>query len=130
MCVRIGPRYSCLLIFHQVIILHQLVKKAKFTESTVLAECYPNGTISVTNPNVGSFTNVYAVENEGTSGAVECTCSTSGSESIITGCSQVGNTAELQWLKHGWLAYHDCFKLVLESLAKNPIAADIILGII
>ena len=41
------------------------------------------------------------------------------------------STVELQWLEHGWLVYHGFFKLVLESLGKNPIAADIIiLGII
>ena len=41
------------------------------------------------------------------------------------------NTVELQWLEHRWLVYHGYFELVLESLGKNPIAADnIIFGII
>ena len=41
------------------------------------------------------------------------------------------NTVELQWLEHRWLVYHGYFELVLESLGKNPIAADIIIfGII
>ena len=40
-------------------------------------------------------------------------------------------TVELQWLEHRWLVYHGFFELVLESLGKNPIAADIIIfGII
>ena len=43
----------------------------------------------------------------------------------------VMNTARLQWLEHRWLVYHGYFELVLESLGKNPIAADIIIfGII
>ena len=37
-------------------------------------------------------------------------------------------TVELQWLEHQWLIYHGYFELVLESLGKNPIAADINLG--
>ena len=36
-------------------------------------------------------------------------------------------TVELQWLEHRWLIYHGCFEHVLESLGKNPIAADIII---
>ena len=41
------------------------------------------------------------------------------------------NTVELQWLEHRWLVYHGYFELVLESLGKTPIAADIIIfGII
>ena len=41
------------------------------------------------------------------------------------------DTVELQWLKHRWLIYHGCFELALESLAKNPIAAIVIIfGII
>ena len=41
------------------------------------------------------------------------------------------STVELQWLEHRWLVYHGYFELVLESLGKNPIAADIIIfGII
>ena len=40
-------------------------------------------------------------------------------------------TVELQWLEHRWLVYHGYFELVLESLGKYPIAADIIiLGLI
>ena len=36
------------------------------------------------------------------------------------------NAVELQWLEHWWLVYHSSFKLVLESLGKNPIATDTI----
>ena len=44
---------------------------------------------------------------------------------------QMSITVELQWLEHGWRVNHGCFELVLESLGKNPIAADIIIfGII
>ena len=40
-------------------------------------------------------------------------------------------TVELQWLEHRWVVYHGYFELVLESLGKNPITADIIIfGII
>ena len=35
------------------------------------------------------------------------------------------STVELQWLEHWWLVYHGCFELVLESLGKNPLAADL-----
>ena len=28
-------------------------------------------------------------------------------------------TVELQWLEHGWLVYHGCFELVLESLGTK-----------
>ena len=34
-------------------------------------------------------------------------------------------TVYLQWLEHNWLVYHGCFELDLESLGKNPIAADL-----
>ena len=36
------------------------------------------------------------------------------------------NTIDFQWLEHRWIVYHGYFELVLESLTKNPIAADII----
>ena len=40
-------------------------------------------------------------------------------------------TVKLQWLEHRWLVYHGYFELVLESLGKNYIAANIIIfGII
>ena len=32
---------------------------------------------------------------------------------------KIHNTVELQWLENGWLLYHGCFKLVLESLGKQ-----------
>ena len=32
---------------------------------------------------------------------------------------------ELQWLEHWWFVYHGCFELILESLGKKPIAADL-----
>ena len=35
-------------------------------------------------------------------------------------------TVKLQWLEHWWLIYNGCFEFVLESLGKNPIAADLI----
>ena len=34
-------------------------------------------------------------------------------------------TIELQWLEHLWLVYHSYFELVLESIGKNPLAADL-----
>ena len=34
---------------------------------------------------------------------------------------------KLQWLEHRWLVYHGYFELVLGSLGKNPVAADIII---
>ena len=37
------------------------------------------------------------------------------------------STVGLQWLKHWWLVNHGYFELVLESLGKTPIAADIII---
>ena len=41
------------------------------------------------------------------------------------------NTVELQWVEHRWLVYHGYFELVLGSLGKHSIAADVILfGII
>ena len=33
---------------------------------------------------------------------------------------------EHQWLEHCWLVYHGYFEDFLESLTKNPTAADII----
>ena len=36
-----------------------------------------------------------------------------------------GIPVELQWLEHWWLVYHGYFKLVFESLEKNPVAADL-----
>ena len=53
--------------------------------------CHPDGSVEVTNPNPGLYTNVFAVQDEGTTGAVKCTVSTSGAQSNITGCSQVSN---------------------------------------
>ena len=32
----------------------------------------------------------------------------------------ITSTVELQWLEHGWLVWHGCFELVLESLGKHP----------
>ena len=37
------------------------------------------------------------------------------------------NTVKPQWLEHRWLVYHGYFELVLESIGKNPIDADIII---
>ena len=34
-------------------------------------------------------------------------------------------TVELQWLEHWWLVHQGCLELVLGSLGKNPIAADL-----
>ena len=51
--------------------------------------CLPDGTVQVTNPNVGVYSHVFAVQDEGVSAAVKCTVSTSGAQSNITGCSQV-----------------------------------------
>ena len=43
----------------------------------------------MTNPNVGLYSHVFAVQDEGVSAAVKCSVSTSGAQSNITGCSQV-----------------------------------------
>ena len=48
-----------------------------------------DGTVQVENPNVGVYSHVFAVQDEGVSAAVKCTVSTSGAQSNITGCSQV-----------------------------------------
>ena len=37
----------------------------------------------------------------------------------------VSYVVKLQCLQHCWLVYHGCFKLVLESLEKNPTAAGL-----
>ena len=55
-----------------------------------ISVCLPDGTVQVTNPNVGVYSHVFAVQDEGVSAAVKCTVSTSGAQSNITGCSQVG----------------------------------------
>ena len=34
-------------------------------------------------------------------------------------------TLDLQWLEHWWLVYHGCFEIILESLGKNTIAANL-----
>ena len=54
--------------------------------------CLPDGTVQVTNPNVGLYSHVFAVQDEGVSAAVKCSVATSGAESNITGCSQVNFT--------------------------------------
>ena len=54
-----------------------------------ISVCLPDGTVQVTNPNVGVYSHVFAVQDEGVSAAVKCTVSTSGAQSNITGCSQV-----------------------------------------
>ena len=55
----------------------------------LISECLPDGTVKVENPNVGVYSHVFAVQDEGVSAAVKCTVSTSGAQSNITGCSQV-----------------------------------------
>ena len=60
-----------------------------FNNSFSIAECLPDGTVQVTNPNVGVYSHVFAVQDEGVSAAVKCTVSSSGAQSNITGCSQV-----------------------------------------
>ena len=57
----------------------------------LIAECLPDGTVQVTNPNVGVYSHVFAVQDEGVSAAVKCTVATSGAQSNITGCSQVSS---------------------------------------
>ena len=54
-----------------------------------ISVCLPDGTVQVTNPNVGLYSHVFAVQDEGVSAAVKCSVSTSGAQSNITGCSQV-----------------------------------------
>ena len=41
--------------------------------------------------------------------------------------TRIRSTVELQWLDHRWLVYRGYFELVLVSLGKNPIAADMII---
>ena len=60
-----------------------------FNRKPVISECLPDGTVKVENPNVGVYSHVFAVQDEGVSAAVKCTVSTSGAQSNITGCSQV-----------------------------------------
>ena len=36
-----------------------------------------------------------------------------------------GHTVKLRWLEHWWLVYHGCFELVLKSLGKNYLAAEL-----
>ena len=55
----------------------------------IISVCLPDGTVQVTNPNVGVYSHVFAVQDEGVSAAVKCTVSTTGAQSNITGCSQV-----------------------------------------
>ena len=55
----------------------------------LISECLPDGTVKVENPNVGVYSHVFAVQDEGVSAAVKCAVSTSGAQSNITGCSQV-----------------------------------------
>ena len=55
----------------------------------LISECLPDGTVKVENPNVGIYSHVFAVQDEGVSAAVKCAVSTSGAQSNITGCSQV-----------------------------------------
>ena len=57
----------------------------------LISECLPDGTVQVTNPNVGVYSHVFAVQDEGVSAAVKCTVSSSGAQSNITGCSQVSS---------------------------------------
>ena len=59
------------------------------TKNLVLSACLPDGTVQVTNPNVGLYSHVFAVQDEGVSAAVKCSVVSSGAESNITGCSQV-----------------------------------------
>ena len=40
---------------------------------------------------------------------------------------EIQYTVELQWLEHRCLVYHGYLELILVSLGKNPIAADIII---
>ena len=56
---------------------------------SLISECLPDGTVKVENPNVGVYSHVFAVQDEGVSAAVKCTVATSGAQSNITGCSQV-----------------------------------------
>ena len=61
--------------------------------------------------------------------SLESPCLTTIQHNFIL--KKIENTVELQWLEHRRIVYHGCFELVLESLGKNSIAADIIIfGII
>ena len=56
----------------------------------LFSACFPNGTIEVTNPNTTLYTDVMAVQNQGLSSASKCDVTTSGSQIILTNCSEVG----------------------------------------
>ena len=40
-----------------------------------ISVCLPDGTVQVTNPNVGVYSHVFAVQDEGVSAAVKCSVS-------------------------------------------------------
>ena len=48
-----------------------------------------------------------------------------GQIDILCTVYQYMYTVELQWLEHWWLVYHGCLELVLESLGKQFLAADL-----
>ena len=50
---------------------------------------------------------------------------TTKTRAVFDASAKYEGTVELQWLEHSWLVHHGCFELVLESLGKNPIAADL-----
>ena len=73
------------------------------SNGTFISECLPDGTVQVENPNVGVYSHVFAVQDEGVSAAVKCTVSSSGAQSNITGCSQVKkNTSGLPRMQNVW----------------------------
>ena len=72
-----------------VVVLAFVTKLASSGGVTDLVHtCNPDGSAEVTNPNPGLYTNVFAVQDQGTTGAVKCTVSTSGAHSNITCYSQ------------------------------------------
>ena len=54
-----------------------------------LSACYPNGTIKVINPDAAIYTDVVAVQYEGSSSAAECSVAANGDEIMLTECAEV-----------------------------------------
>ena len=55
----------------------------------LFSACFGNGTILVINPDGALYTNMLAVQNEGSSSAVICATASNGVEHTITNCSLV-----------------------------------------
>ena len=82
-------------VVHITLLFTQVISEVMHTTlytSVCISACYPNGTVTFTNPNTILYTDAMAVQFEGTSSAIICTVSKSGSTVYITGCSMVSDT--------------------------------------